>query len=53
MDINGQFKKGKDDMWYLIISDDDDVFRKLADVFRTIRDKITEKTLDTIEYDED
>ena len=53
VDINGQFKKGKDDVWYLIISDDDDVFRKLADVFRSIRDKITEKTLDTIEYDED
>ena len=43
-------------MWYLIISDDDDdddVFRKLGDIFKSIRDKITEKALDTIEYDED
>ena len=41
-------------MWYLIISDDDDdVFRKLSDIFKSIRDKITEKALDTIEYDED
>ena len=49
VDINGQFKKGKDDVWYLIIFDDDDVFRKLADIFKSIRDKITEKTRDTVE----
>ena len=35
---NGQFEKGKDDSWYLIISSDDDVFKKLAD---------------TVEYDKD
>ena len=28
-DINGQFEKGKDDVWYLIISGDDDVLKNL------------------------
>ena len=32
-DINGQFEKGKDDAWYLIISADYDVFKKLVDIF--------------------
>ena len=26
-------KKGKDDAWYLIISDDYDVYKKLIDIF--------------------
>ena len=43
--INGQFKKDKDDVWYLIISADDDVFKKLIDIFESIKNKITEKTL--------
>ena len=52
-DTNGQFEKGKDDSWYLIISSDDDVFKKLADIFKSIKNKIAEKTWDTVEYDKD
>ena len=51
--MNGQFEKGKDDAWYLIISDDDDVFKKLVDIFESIKNKITEKTWDLVEYDKD
>ena len=51
--INGQFKKDKDVVWYLIISADDDVFKKLIDIFESIKNKITEKTLDAVEYDKD
>ena len=42
--MNGEFKKGKDDVWYLIISDDDDVFKRLVDIFESFKNKITEKT---------
>ena len=52
-DINGQFKKDKDDVWYLIISGDDDVFKKLIDIFESIKNEITEKTWDAVEYDKD
>ena len=51
--IKGQFEKGKDDAWYLVISDKDDVYKKLADIFKSIKNKITEKTWDTLEYDKD
>ena len=51
-DIKGQFKKGKDDAWYLVISDKD-VYKKLVDIFESIRNKITEKTWDVVEYDKD
>ena len=44
---NGQFKKGKDDAWYLVISDKD-VYKKLVDIFKSIKNKITEKTWDTL-----
>ena len=30
--MNGQFEKGKDDAWYLVISDKD-VYKKLVDIF--------------------
>ena len=40
-------------MWYLIISGDDDVFKKLVDIFESIKNKITEKTWDAVEYDKD
>ena len=53
VDKNGLFKRGKNDVWYLIISDDDDVFRKFADIFKSIKHEITEKTGDTVEYDAD
>ena len=36
---------------YLVISDKDDVYKKLADIFKGIKNKITEKTWDALEYD--
>ena len=51
--MKGEFEKGKDDVWYLVISDDDDVFKKLVDIFKSIKNKITEKTWDALEYDRD
>ena len=53
VDIKGQFEKGKDDAWYLVICDKDDVYKKLADIFKSIKNKITEKTWDDLEYDKD
>ena len=53
ININGQFEKGKDDAWYLVISDKDDVYKKLVDIFESIKNKITEKTWDVVEYDKD
>ena len=53
VDMNGQFEKGNDDAWYLIISDDDGIFKKLADIFESIKNKTTGKTQDTVEYDRD
>ena len=44
VDMNGQFEKGNDDAWYLIISDDDGIFKKLADIFESIKNKTTGKT---------
>ena len=40
-------------MWHLIISGADDVFKKLIDIFENIKNKITEKTWDDVEYDKD
>ena len=51
--MEGQFKKGKDDAWHLVISDKDDVYKKLVDILESIKNKITEKTWDTLEYDKD
>ena len=51
--MNGQFEKGKDDVWYLINSGDDDVFKKLADIFESIKNKITENTWNAVKYDKD
>ena len=53
VDINGQLEKSKDDTWHLIISGDDDVFKKLIDIFESIKNKITEKTWDVVKYDKD
>ena len=52
IDTKGQFEKGKDDAWYLVISDKD-VYEKLVDIFESIKNKITEKTWDALEYDKD
>ena len=43
VDMKGQFEKGKDDAWYLIISHKDDVYEKLMNIFEGIKKKITEK----------
>ena len=51
--MNGQFEKGKDDVWYLVISDKDDVYKKLVDILEGIKNKLTEKTWDAVEYDND
>ena len=40
-------------MWYLVISDKDDAYKKLVDIFKSIKNKITEKTSDALEYDKD
>ena len=53
VDIKGQFDKGKDDAWYLVISYKDDVSKKLGDILESIKSKITEKTWDALEYDKD
>ena len=52
ININGQFEKGKDDAWYLVIFDKD-VYKKLVDIFESIKNKITENTWDAVEYDKD
>ena len=52
-DIKGQFEKGKDDAWYLVISDKDDVYKKLVDIFESIKNEIIEKTWEALEYDKD
>ena len=44
-------KKGKDDAWYLVISDKDDVYKRLVDILKSIKNKITEKTWHALEYD--
>ena len=43
-DIKGQFEKVKHDAWYLVISDKDDVYKKLVGILESIKNKITEKT---------
>ena len=47
VDMKGQFEKGKDDAWYLIISHKDDVYEKLMGIFESIKKTIT------AEYDKD
>ena len=51
--IKGQFEKGKDDVWYLVISDKDNVYKRLVDILKSIKNKITEKAWDVLEYDKD
>ena len=53
ININGQFKKSKDDAWYLVIFDKDVVYKKLVDILESIKNKITKKTWDVLEYDKD
>ena len=53
INMSSQFEKGKDDAWYLVISHKDDVYKKLVDILESIKNKITEKTWDFVEYDND
>ena len=43
VDMKGQFEKGKDDGWYLVISYIDDAYEKLMNLFESNKNKITEK----------
>ena len=43
--MNDQFEKGKDNAWYLVISDKDDVYKKLIDILESIKNEITEKNM--------
>ena len=51
--MKGQFEKGKDDAWYLVISYKNDVCKKLINKFKDIKNKIVKKTSDALEYDKD
>ena len=42
VDITGQFRKGKDDARYLVISDKD-VYKKLVDIFESMKNKLQKK----------
>ena len=53
VDIKGQFEKGKDDVWYLVISDKGNVYKRLVDIFESIKNKIIEKTWDALKYDKE
>ena len=52
-DMKGQLEKGKDDAWYLVISNKGDIYKKLVYIVESIKNKITEKTWDALEYDKD
>ena len=52
-DMKDQFEKGKDDAWHLVISYKDNVHEKLMNIFESIKNKVTEKTWDAVEYDKD
>ena len=47
VDIKGQFEKGKDDAWCLVISDKDDIHKKIVDILflESIKNKIIEKNM--------
>ena len=53
VDMKGKFEKGKDDAWYLIVSYKDDAYEKLMNIFESIKNKITEKAWNVVEYDKD
>ena len=51
--MSSHFEKGKDDAWYPVTSDKDDVYKNLVDILESIKNKIIEKTWDAVEYDND
>ena len=40
VDIKGQFEKGKNGAWYLVISDKDEVYKKLVDILKVLKMKL-------------
>ena len=40
-------------MWYLVISDKDDVYKRLVDILKVLKIKLQKKTWDALEYDKD
>ena len=53
INMSSHFERGKDDAWYAVTPDKDDVYKKLVDIFESIKNEITEKTWDALEYDKD
>ena len=52
--MKDQFKKGKgDNVWYLIIFGEENVLRKFANIWKSIRAKIEENTGGIVQYDKD
>ena len=52
--MKGQFKKGKgDNIWYLIISGDENVLKIFANIWKSIRAKVGENTGGIVQYDKD
>ena len=50
--MKGQFKKGKgDNIWYLIISGDENVLKIFANIWKSIRAKVGENTGGIVQYD--
>ena len=43
VDIKGQFEKGKNGAWYLVISDKDEVYKKLVDILKVLKMKLQKK----------
>ena len=41
--MKGLFEKGKDDVWYLVISDKDDVYKKLQIFLKVLKIKLQKK----------
>ena len=52
--MKGQFKKSKDDnVWYLIISGDENIFRIFVNIYKSFRAKIEENAGGIVQYDKD
>ena len=43
INMNGQFEKSKDDAWHLVISDKDDVYKKLVIFLKVLKIKLQKK----------
>ena len=53
-DMKGQFKKSKgDNVWYLIISGDQNILRIFVNIYKSFRAKIEENAGGIVQYDKD